>query len=215
MYDVAVVGAGVTGASIARELARYDIQVVVIERENDVANGTTKANSAIIHAGYDAREGTLMAKYNVLGNGLYEEVCEELSVPFRRCGSLVLAFSEKEKEHLEFLLERGRRNGVSKLKIITRDELRGMEPNISRKAVAALYAETAGIVGPWELTIAMMENAVDNGVHLELNQEVIDIDRKDGGYRIFTSGGCHSGGRVTEKRKQARKQKDAGRHHGG
>jgi glycerol-3-phosphate dehydrogenase len=186
MYDVAIIGAGVIGASVARELSKYNLNVVVIEKENDVSNGTTKANSAIVHAGYDAHEGTLMAKYNALGNAMFDEICEELSVPFERCGSLVLAFSEEEREHLDLLYKRGIVNGIPEMELLEKDEIKKMEPNISDKVVAALHAKTAGIVGPWELTIAMLENAAENGVSIELNQDVVDIEKIETGYKIIT-----------------------------
>ncbi len=186
MYDVAIIGAGVIGASVARELSKYNLNVVVIEKENDVSNGTTKANSAIVHAGYDAHEGTLMAKYNALGNAMFHEICEELSVPFERCGSLVLAFSEEEREHLDLLYKRGIVNGIPEMELLEKDEIKKMEPNISDKVVAALHAKTAGIVGPWELTIAMLENAAENGVSIELNQDVVDIEKIETGYKIIT-----------------------------
>ncbi len=189
MRDVVVVGGGVVGASVARELARFNLDVVVLERENDVSNGASKANSAIVHAGYDAEPETLMARYNVLGNRMFDELCRELDVPFKRCGSMVVAFSEEEKECLKELRERGRLNGVPGLKIIGSEEARLLEPNLSPEVKGALLAESAGIVGPWELTIAMMENAVENGVVLELNQEVIDIERVEGGYRVQSNRG--------------------------
>lgn len=186
MYDVAIIGAGVIGASVARELSKYDLNVVVIEKENDVSNGTTKANSAIVHAGYDAHEGTLMAKYNALGNAMFDKICDELSVPFERCGSLVLAFSEEEREHLDLLYKRGIVNNIPEMELLEKDEIKKLEPNISDKVVAALHAKTAGIVGPWELTIAMLENAAENGVNIELNQDVVDIEKLETGYRIIT-----------------------------
>lgn len=189
MRDVAVIGAGISGASVARELAKFKLDVVVLERENDVSNGSTKANSAIVHAGYDAKEGTLMGKYNALGNAMFDQLSQELDVPFKRCGSLVLAFSEEEREHLADLMERGRKNNIPQMRIIEKDEIKKIEPNINDEVVAALLAETAGIVGPWELTAAMLENAVENGVDLELNQEVVDIEKIDGGYRILTKSG--------------------------
>ncbi len=189
MKDVVVIGGGVVGASVARELARFKLDVVVLEKENDISNGSSKANSAIVHAGYDAEPGTLMARYNVLGNRMFDKLCRELDVPFKRCGSMVVAFTEVEVKHLGELLERGRGNGVSGLRVIDGDEARGLESNLSIRVEGALLAESAGIVGPWELTIAMMENAVENGVELELNQEVIDIERIDGGYRVQTNRG--------------------------
>lgn len=189
MKDVVVIGAGISGASVARELARYKLDVVVLERENDVSNGSTKANSAIVHAGYDAKEGSLMAKYNALGNAMFEKMCDELSVPFKKCGSLVLAFSEEEKEHLNLLMERGKRNNIPEISLINKEEIKKLEPHVNEEAIEALYAKTAGIVGPWELTIAMLENAVVNGVKLEVNQEVTDIEKIDGGYRVITNKG--------------------------
>lgn len=189
MKDVVVIGAGISGASVARELARYKLDVVVLERENDVSNGSTKANSAIVHAGYDAKEGSLMAKYNALGNAMFEKMCAELSVPFKKCGSLVLAFSEDEKEHLNLLMERGKINNIPEMSLINKEEIKKLEPHVSDEAIEALYAKTAGIVGPWELTIAMLENAVVNGVELEVNQEVTDIEKIDGGYRVITNKG--------------------------
>lgn len=186
MKDVVVIGAGITGASVARELARYKLDVVVLERENDVSNGSTKANSAIVHAGYDAMEGSLMAKYNALGNAMFDRLAEELDIPFNRCGSLVLAFSEEERKHLDILMERGRRNNIPGMKLLEGDEVKRVEPHLSHSVVEALLAETAGIVGPWELAIAMLENAVENGVILEVNQEVVDIEKIEGGYRVLT-----------------------------
>ena len=187
MKDVLIVGAGIIGGSIARELSKYDIEIVVIDKETDVANGTTKANSAIVHAGYDAIEGTLMAKYNATGNAMFDKLSVELDFPFKRTGSIVVANSEEEREHLEELLERGIKNKIPEIRIIERDELRKIEPKINENAIAALLAPTAGIVGPWEMTIALLENAVDNGVKLDLNTEVLDIEKIDGGYRVITN----------------------------
>ena len=189
MYDVVVIGAGIIGTSIARELSKYRLNVAVLDRENDVSNGTTKANSAIVHAGYDCKPGTLMAKYNALGNQMFDELCEDLDVPFERVGSLVLAFSEEEKEHLEELYSRGIKNNIPDMKILEFDEIKKIEPHVSKKVVAALHAKTAGIVGPWEFAIAMMENAMDNGVQLELRNEVLNIEKTKVGYKITTNKG--------------------------
>lgn len=188
--DVAIIGAGVIGTYIARELSRYRLNTVIIEKENDIADGTTKANSAIVHAGYDAKIGSLKAKTNVLGNQLYEELCRELDVPFKRIGSLVVAFSNEEMETLEELLEQGNKNGVPDLKILHKEELREMEPNLSEDVIAALYAPTAGVVGPFELAVALAENAADNGVEILLNSPVTSIDKKDDGYNIIA--GTHN-----------------------
>ena len=164
VYDVAIIGAGIIGCGVARELSRFDCKTVLIDRENDVAMGTTRANSAIIHAGYDPEPGTLMAKYNVPGNKMAEEICRELDVPFRRCGSFVLAFDENDMKTVRHLYENGIANGVPDMKILSGDEVRAMEPNVSPECVGALYAPSAGIVNPWEMALAMAEQAVENGV---------------------------------------------------
>lgn len=175
-YDVAVVGAGVIGSLIARELSRYDISVVLVEKCNDVAMGTSKANSAIVHAGFDAMPGTLKARFNVRGTELMPEICKTLNVPFKNIGSLVVAFSDEEKETLSVLLERGKANGVPNLEIYDANKLHEVEPNISDEAKAALWAPTAGIVCPYELTVAATENAVVNGTDFIRNFRVKKID---------------------------------------
>lgn len=184
MYDVAIIGAGVVGCAIARELSKYDAKVVVIERAEDVCCGTSKANSAIIHAGYDAEPGTLKAELNVKGNAMMTELSRDLEIPFRRNGSLVVMYEGDDRAKLEALLERGRKNGVPDLRIIEGEELRKMEPNLSQKAVAALYAPTAGIVCPFNMTIAFAEHAALNGVEFKLDTEVKDIARTAEGYRL-------------------------------
>ena len=177
--DVVVIGAGITGASIARELSRYKLKVFLVEKEADVACGSTKANTAIVHAGYDAQPGTWKAKLNVMGAARFDTMCLELGVRFNKTGTLVVALEEDQLPQLHILRERGHTNGVRDLEIIGRDELLRREPNINPKAVAALWAPTAGITCPWELTIALVENAVDNGVTLLLNAEVVAIDSVD------------------------------------
>lgn len=184
MYDITIIGAGITGTFIARELSRYKLNILLIDKENDVANGTTKANSAIVHAGYDAAEGTLKARLNVRGNELYEQVCKELHVPFKKIGSLVLAFNDKEMETVRKLYERGIKNGVPQMEILDRESVLKLEKNINEEVVGALYAKTAGIVGPWELAIALAENALENGAELLLNSPVTDIRKITGGYCI-------------------------------
>jgi glycerol-3-phosphate dehydrogenase len=163
--------------------------VALLEKYNDVAMGTTKANSAIVHGGFDAQNGTLKAKLNVEGTAMMPEVCEKLSVPFKKNGSVVVAFSEKEMEHIKVLYDRGIKNGVPQLSIIDRDELRRREPNISDEAVGALLSESAGIVCPYELTIAAVENAVTNGVELVRNCEVKSITENADGYVLNTTAG--------------------------
>ena len=160
MYDVIIIGAGVIGASIFRELTKFNLKIAILEKENDVAMGTTKANSAIIHAGYDPEYGTLMAKYNVIGNEMFEDLCKELSVPFTRNGSLVLAFDENDMKVIKHLYDNGVKNNVKGLTILTKEEVLKLEPNINDNIYGALYAPTGGIVGPFEYTIALVENGV-------------------------------------------------------
>ncbi len=189
MVDVVIIGAGVVGCSIARELSRYDLQIQVLERASDVCEGTSKANSGIVHAGFDAHPGTLKAKMNVAGNEKMEALSRELDFPFQRNGSLVLCFAEKDRDKLEKLLEQGIANGVKELRIIEKEELQQMEPDISREAVAALYAPTGGIVCPFGLTIAMAENAAVNGVEFKLETQVFSVKRKENHYLVTTSRG--------------------------
>ena len=183
-YDVAVIGAGVIGSLIARELSRYSLKIALVEKCNDMAMGTSKANSAIVHAGFDAKPGSLKAKFNVEGTALMPELCKTLSVPFKPVGSLVVAFSDEEVETLGELLERGKTNGVPGLEVYDKAKLKEAEPFISDEAKAALWAPTAGIVCPYELTIAAAENAVVNGAEFIRNFEVKKIDSDSNGFVI-------------------------------
>ncbi len=174
--DVIVVGAGVVGCAVARELARWNLSVTVLEAGSDVAEGASKANSAIVHAGFDAKPGTNKAKFNVLGNRMFEDVCRELKVPFRRNGSIVLAFGPEDEATLRELKERGERNGVP-TEIISQDELRRREPNVSSEATAALWAPTGGICCPYELTFRYAENAAANGAEFFFEAKVVNVVR--------------------------------------
>jgi glycerol-3-phosphate dehydrogenase len=178
-YDVAVVGAGVVGALVARELSRCALRVALVEKCNDVAQGTTKANSAIAHAGFDAKPGSWKAKMNVRGNEMMGELCQTLHVPFNRCGSLVVAFSEDERPELELLLEKGKQNGVPGVRLLSRKELLELEPNVNPEAIGALFAPTGGIVCPYELCVAAAECAVRNGVEFFRNWDVQAIAWED------------------------------------
>ena len=189
MYDVIIIGAGVSGSAVARELSRYRIKVCVLEKEEDVCCGTSKANSGIVHAGYDAAEGSLMAKLNVRGNEMMDALARDLDIPFKRTGSLVICLHEEDQPQLQTLYERGGRNGVPGLRILGREELKDMEPDISDEACAALYAPTAGIICPFELNIAMAENAAMNGVEFRFNTEVQDLKSTEKGWEIYTSQG--------------------------
>ena len=174
MYDIIIIGAGVVGAMIARKLSRYNFSVCVLEKENDVGNVTSNANSAIVHSGYDPVPGTLKAKLNVLGNSMFDEIAENLDVHFYRKGSLTVAVSDEQMQMLHDLEKRSQENGVP-VQILNKEEVLAMEPNINPEVKGALFAPTAGIIDPFNLVVHAMENAVDNGVKLFVNQEVKDI----------------------------------------
>jgi len=186
--DVIVIGAGVTGCAVARELARYNLNTTVLEAGSDVAEGASKANSAIVHAGFDAKPGTNKAKFNVLGNRLFEDVCRELGVPFRRNGSLVLAFGAGEEKALAELAAKAAANGVP-VEILDRAELRRREPRVSPEATAALWAPTGGICCPYELTFRYAENAAANGVAFVFDAAVEALARDASGWRVTCGDG--------------------------
>jgi len=187
MYDVAIIGAGVIGAMTARTLTSYGLKVCVIEKENDVAMGATKANSAIVHAGFDAKEGSLKAKLNVLGSEMMPQVAKELGVKYINNGSLVIGFNDEDKDTIEELYVRGNANGVKKLAILNGEEARNIEPALTKNVTCALYAPTGAIICPYELTIAAMGNAMDNGAELKLATEVISIAKNNGIFEIRTT----------------------------
>lgn len=189
-YDVIVIGAGVIGCAVARELSRYQLKVGVLEKEEDVCCGTSKANSGIVHAGFDAKSGSLMAKLNVEGNRQMEQLCRELEVDFCRNGSLVLCFSQEDLPRLKKLYQRGLANGVEGLEIVYQEELKKLEPAVSEQAVAALYAPSGGIVCPFGLTIALAENAAANGVTFYFEREVTSIVRYRKQWRITAGAEC-------------------------
>ena len=189
MYDVVIIGCGVVGASAAYELARYKLRVAVLEAAADIAAGTTKANSAIIHAGYDPEPGTLMARLNVEGNRLTGEICEKLQVPFKRVGSLVVAFSPEQLPTLRTLYDRGCNNGVPGLRLLSGEEARAMEPGLSEEVCGALLAPSAGIIDPWGFAIAMAETAVRGGVELRRDCPVTGIEDTGAGFVLHTPTG--------------------------
>lgn len=189
MYDVIIIGGGVIGCAIAREMARFERKIALFERASDVCEGTSKANSGIVHAGYDAAPGTLKARLNVLGNQKMETLSRELDFPFKKNGSFVLMFEEEGRPSLEKLYEKGIQNGVKELQILSGEEVRKMEPNVSLEVKAALYAPTAGIVCPFGLTYALAENAAVNGVEFKLNTAVSGIEKNKDGFTVITESG--------------------------
>ena len=189
MYDVIIIGAGVTGCAVARYLSRYQGSALVLERAEDVCCGTSKANSAIIHAGFDAAHGSLMAKMNVQGNRMLPELAKELDFPFRRNSSLVVCMSEEDMHRLLALYENGVKNGVEGLEIVDAQRLHELEPNVSKNAVAALWAPTGGIVCPFNMTIALAENANANGVDFRFNTKVTGFTRGEEGWTVHTEQG--------------------------
>ena len=189
MFDVAIIGAGVVGGLVARELSRYELSTCILERCSDVALGATRANSAIVHAGYDAKEGSLKAKLNVQGSEMMEQVAGELGVKYKRNGSLVVGFGEEDRATLMGLLERGTKNGVKGLRVIDREEILSLEPNIGEGVTVALHAPTGAIICPYELCMAAVGNAMDNGVELMLDFDVKNIEKLDTGYRVSSENG--------------------------
>lgn len=189
MQDVIIIGCGVTGAACAYHLSRYRLRVAVLEAANDVAAGTTKANSAIIHAGYDPEPGTLMARLNAEGSPMAEAICRRLDVPYQKNGSMVLAFNEEDRACLRTLLERGRKNGIPELRLLSGDEARALEPELSGSVTEALLAPTAAIISPWEYALAMAETAVQNGVALYRSCPATAIVRDADGFAITTPQG--------------------------
>lgn len=184
MLDVAIIGAGVVGCAIARELSKYELDIAVIERSSDVCEGTSKANSGIAHAGYDAKPGTLKAKLNVRGSEIMEDLSKDLGFLYRRCGSFVLCFDENDTDKLNELKARGDANGVKDIRILSASEAKDMEPALSDSVVAALYAPTGAIVDPFGLTVCMANNAAVNGVKFIFNSEVTAVTKADDGYRL-------------------------------
>lgn len=189
MRDIVIVGAGVCGCAIARELSKYEADILVIDKAEDVCCATSKANSAIIHAGFDATEGSLMAKLNVRGNQMMDEVAKELDVPFKRCGSLVVATDEEGMPILDTLFARGNANGVKGLEVVDGKRAREIEPGLSEDVIGALWAPTGGIVCPFTLTFAYAENAAANGVDFQFNTEVTGVEKGEDFWKLITSQG--------------------------
>lgn len=184
MRDIIVIGAGVVGCSIARELSKYNLDVLVVEKNSDVSEGISKGNSGIVHAGYNEKIGTLKAKLNIEGNKIFDDLSRDLQFPFKRNGAFILAFSDEDMNILESLKENGEKLGVEGLEILTREEALNIEPNLNKEIVGVLNVKTSGIVSPYEMTIALAENAAENGVEFKLNSKVTNIEKISEGYKV-------------------------------
>ena len=189
MKDVIIIGAGVSGCAVARELSRYELDICVLEKESDVCEGTSKANSGIVHGGFDAKPGTLKAKLNVLGNQMMDEMAEKLDFPFRRNGAMVVCQSKEEMAVLEELMERGKKNRVEGMEMLSRSQALLLEPNLADTVYAAIHIPSSGIVCPFEMNLAYAENAVQNGVQFHLETEVKQIEQMENGFRVLTDKG--------------------------
>lgn len=188
VYDVVIIGGGVIGCSIARYLSKYKVKGILLEKHNDVGEETSCANSAIVHSGYDPLPETKKAYFNVKGNKMMEEVCDNLSVPFIKNGSLTIGFNDEDLETLKKLEQRGKDNGVD-VRILNKEELHEIEPVLNDNCLYGLLAKDCAIVSPFELTIGFMENAMDNGFELSLNSEVVDLKRENDLYKITLKDG--------------------------
>ncbi len=190
MKDVIVIGGGVTGAFIARNLSRYSLSVLVIEKEQDVGDVTSMANSAIVHSGYDPVPGTKKARFNVEGNAMYDEICRDLDVEFDRCGSMTIATTQEQLTHLKGLQERAKQNGVE-TKLLSGEEAKALEKNLTPECVGALLCPSAGVINPFNLVAHCFENAIDNGVELSLGEEVLSVEEEGSSFKVKTSKGEH------------------------
>ena len=189
-YDILIIGSGITGCAVARELSRYNVSVAVLDRESDVAEGATKANSGIVHAGYDALPGTKKALYNVRGSAMYPGLCSSLGVPYRQNGALVIAFDEADRKTVSELKDRGIKNGVFSLEIIETEEILRLEPSINPRVVCALRVPGSAIVSPFEMAFAMADDAALNGVSFYFNKTVLTVSRlSDGHFAVMTDSG--------------------------
>ncbi len=195
-FDAIVIGGGILGCFTARNLRRWNISTLLIEQESDVCTGITRANSAIVYAGYDNKPGSRKAAMTVLGNARMEELCRELEVPFSRCGSLLVTYDPESIHKLERKLRNGAENGVPGLRLISGAEAEAMEPMLRPGVAAALYAPTTGTVNPWQLGIAAYENALQNGAEAMLNTRVLNIQKQERGYLVETSRACFSSATV-------------------
>lgn len=191
MIDTIIIGMGIIGTAVARELTRYRLNILCLEKGNDFAMGATKANSGIVHGGYDALPGTQKAKFNVEGNRLYDTWSEELEFPFQRNGALVLYHRQEQLDDLLALKARGEENGVKGLEVVGKEKVHELEPNLSSEVLGGLWVQNSGITCPYEFCIACGENAQKNGARIQWNTEVVDIEQIPGGYQVVTSQGTY------------------------
>lgn len=192
--DILIIGSGITGCALARELSGYQASVTVLEKGSDIAEGATKANSGIIHAGYDAMPGSLKAYYNVLGSSMYPSLCSQLNIPYRRCGALVIALDENESKSVEALKKRGESNGVENLSLIGKDEILALEPNINPQVVCALNVPDSAIISPYEAAYAFADNAAVNNTTFLFDQTVENVIKNSNGFTVQTNSDtfhCH------------------------
>ena len=194
VYDVLIAGAGVIGGMLARELSKYQLSICMLEKENDVASGASTANSGIVHGGYDPEPGTLKAKLNTVAVNQLYQAADELHVPYIKNGSMVCAFGEQEDDAVRELYQRGQVNQIPDLAVLTGDEARELEPQLSQNVTSVLHVRNAGIICPYQLTVAAVGNAMDNGVDLKVNFEIAEIEKRDGIFDVVSSDGeCVAG----------------------
>ena len=188
-YDAVVIGGGVIGSAIIRYLSLYNMKTLLVEKEEDISSGTTKANSGIVHAGYDPEPGTLKAKLNVKGAKMIKEESGKLHFDYKVNGAMVVSFSPNDDYKIDELYERGIKNGVEDMEIISGDEARRLEPNLSENITKCLYLKSSAIVCPFSLTQALSENAYENGAEFKFNTKVENVEKTEGGYKITTNSG--------------------------
>ncbi|MGL5415455.1 MAG: NAD(P)/FAD-dependent oxidoreductase [Clostridium sp.] len=196
MKDIIIIGGGVVGCSIGRELSKYNLSISLLEKNSDVAEGISKANSGIIHAGYNEKVGTLKGKFNIEGNKMFDKLAKDLDFSFKRNGALVLAFNREEVRVLEELKRNGENLGVDGLEILSLEEVKTLEKNVGDKVCKALYVKNSGVVNPYEMTLAMAENACENGVEFKFEAEVIDIKKMEEFYKVILKDGEEIEGKI-------------------
>ncbi|WP_244833009.1 NAD(P)/FAD-dependent oxidoreductase [Clostridium sp. BJN0001] len=189
MTDVLIIGAGIIGSSIFRELTKFNLNVLLIDKENDVSCETTKANSAIIHAGHDPENGTSMAELNVKGSRMTESLVKDLNVPYKKNGALVIGFTEEDLKRISYLYENGLKNGVKNMKVLKNEEILKMEPNLNKNVSSALYVKDSAIIDPFDFTYALCENGVLNGGNIKVNENVVKIEKNGDFFYVYTKKG--------------------------